>query len=41
VLSVIGLSIVAKVSKGKSAAVVVGWWIIFVLILTGIAAAQG
>lgn len=41
VLSVIGVSIVAKVSKGKSVAVVVGWWVIFVLVATGIAAARG
>jgi hypothetical protein len=38
VLSVIGVSIVAKVSRGKSAAVVFGWWILFVLIGVGIAA---
>lgn len=40
VLSVIGVSIVAKVSKGKAAAVVVGWWVIFVLIGVGAAALQ-
>lgn len=38
VLSVIGVAIVARVSRGKAAAVVVGWWIIFVLIATGAAA---
>jgi len=38
VLSVIGVSVVAKVSKGKSAAVVVGWSIIIVLVFTTIAA---
>ena len=41
VLSVIGVSIVARVSKGKAAVVVVGWWIIFILIAAGAAAAQG
>jgi Yip1 domain len=41
VLSVIGVAIVAKVSRGKAAAVVVGWWLIIVLITVGIAAAQG
>ena len=40
VLSVIGVSIVARVSKGKAAVVVVGWWIIFILIAAGAAAAQ-
>lgn len=40
VLSVIGVAVVAKVSKGKAAAVVVGWWIIFVLIAVGATAAQ-
>lgn len=41
VLTVIGVAVVAKVSKGKSAAVVVGWWIIFILIATAGAAAAG
>lgn len=40
VLSVIGVSIVARVSRGKAAAAVVGWWVIFVLISVGFAAAQ-
>src|ERR1700752_4709603 len=40
VLTVIGVSIVAKVSRGKAAAVVVGWWIIVVLITVGSAAVQ-
>lgn len=39
ILSVIGISIVAKVSKGKAAAVVVGWWLILVLVGVGFAAA--
>jgi Yip1 domain len=41
ILSVIGVAIVAKVSRGKAAAVVVGWWLIVVLVTVGIAAAQG
>jgi hypothetical protein len=41
VLTVIGVSIVAKVSRGKAAAVVVGWWLILVLVGVGFAAAQG
>lgn len=40
VLTVIGISIVARVSRGKAAAVVVGWWLIFVLIAVGATAAQ-
>ncbi len=40
VLSVIGVSIVARVSRGKAAAVVVGWWIIVVLVTVGAAAAS-
>jgi Yip1 domain len=38
ILLVIGTSIVAKVSRGKAAAVVVGWWVI-VLVLSVISAA--
>jgi Yip1 domain len=38
-LLVIGTAIVAKVSTGKAAAVVVGWWILGLLISVGIAAA--
>lgn len=38
VLTVIGVAVVAKVSRGKAAAVVVGWWVIFILIFTGAAA---
>lgn len=37
VLTVIGVSIVAKVSRGKAAVVVVGWWLIMVLVATGLA----
>lgn len=40
VLTIIGVSIVARVSRGKAAAVVVGWWLIFVLIAVGSAALQ-
>jgi hypothetical protein len=39
VLLVIGTAIVAKVSTGKAAAVVVGWWLLGMLISVGIAAA--
>lgn len=31
VLTIIGVSIVAKVSRGKAAAVVIGWWLIIVI----------
>jgi hypothetical protein len=41
VLSVIGIAIVAKVKRGTAAIAVVGWWLLIVLILTGVAAAQG
>jgi hypothetical protein len=40
VLTVIGVSIVAKVSRGKAAASVVGWWLIIVLVSVAAAAAQ-
>jgi len=39
-LTSIGVSIVAKVSRGKAAAAVVGWWLIFVLVGVGFAAAS-
>jgi Yip1 domain len=39
VLLVIGMAIVAKVSTGKAAAVVVGWWVLGLIISVGIAAA--
>ena len=38
VLLIIGTAIVAKVSRGKAAAVVVGWWVLGMLISVGIAA---
>jgi hypothetical protein len=40
ILCVIGVSIVAKVSRGKAAAAVVGWWLIIVLIGVAVAGAQ-
>jgi hypothetical protein len=39
-LGVIGVSIVAKVSRGKAAAGVVGWWLILILVGVGFAAAS-
>jgi hypothetical protein len=39
-LTTLGISIVAKVSRGKAAAAVIGWWLIFVLVGVGIAAAS-
>lgn len=39
VLAVLGTAIVAKVSTGKAAAVVVGWWVIGMIISVGIAVA--
>jgi hypothetical protein len=38
VLSVIGCSIVAKVKRGQAAIAVIGWWALFILAITGIAA---
>lgn len=38
VLTVIGVAIVAKVSRGKAAVAVVGWWVIFILISAAAAA---
>ena len=39
VLLVIGTSIVAKVSRGKAATVVVGWWVLGLLVSVGVAVA--
>ena len=39
VLLILGTSIVAKVSKGKAAAVIVGWWLVGMIVLVGITAA--
>jgi hypothetical protein len=41
VLLIIGTAIVAKVSRGKAAAVVVGWWVLGLLISVAIAAVTG
>ena len=40
ILTSIGVSIVANVSRGKAATAVVGWWLIFVLVGVGVAAAS-
>jgi hypothetical protein len=40
ILATIGVSIVARVSRGKAAAAVFGWWLILVLVGVGFAAAQ-
>ena len=40
VLGVIGVAIVAKVSRGKAAVAVVGWWLLIILIGVGFAAAS-
>ena len=39
ILLVIGTAIVAKVSRGKAAAVVVGWWLFGLLVSVGVAVA--
>jgi hypothetical protein len=39
VLLILGTSIVAKVSRGKAAIVVIGWWVFGLLVSVGIAAA--
>ncbi|HUY81583.1 MAG TPA: YIP1 family protein [Acidobacteriaceae bacterium] len=36
VLTTIGISIIAKVSRGKAAAVVFGWWIVWILVKTAL-----
>ena len=41
VLLVIGMAIISRKSIGQSAAVVVGWWFLGLLLLTGVAAAFG
>lgn len=38
-LLILGTSIVAKVSRGKAASVVIGWWLLGMIIATGIAVA--
>ncbi len=39
-LLVIGTAIVAKVSRGKAAMVVIGWWLFGMIVMTGIALAS-
>jgi hypothetical protein len=39
ILLVIGTSIVAKVSRGKAAAVVIGWWVLIMIVSVGATAA--
>jgi Yip1 domain len=39
ILLIIGSSIIAKVSRGKAAAVVIGWWLFGLLVSVGMAAA--
>jgi Yip1 domain len=38
VLTILGVAIVAKVSRGKAAAVVIGWWLVIVLVTSALAA---
>ena len=40
-LTVIGLAIISKKTKGQAAIVAVGWWLLGLLILTGVTAARG
>jgi hypothetical protein len=40
-LTVMGLAIISKKSKGQAAIVAVGWWLIGLLLLTGITMARG
>jgi hypothetical protein len=40
VLATIGVAIVAKISRGKAAVAVVGWWLVLVLVGVGFAAAS-
>lgn len=40
-LSIIGLACISRKSKGQAAIVVVGWWVVLVLIVTGFAVAMG
>ena len=39
-LTALGVAIVANISRGKAAAAVIGWWLIFVFVGVGIAAAS-
>lgn len=40
-LSIIGLAIISRKTKAQAAIVAVGWWVIGLLLLTGITAARG
>jgi hypothetical protein len=40
-LSIIGLSIIARKSKGQAAIVVVGWWLVVLIVVTGFTAIMG
>ncbi len=40
-LAIIGLAIISKKSKGQAAIVVVGWWLVFLVVVTGFTAAMG
>lgn len=40
-LTIIGLAIISRKSKGQAAIVAVGWWLIGLLLMTGMAAARG
>jgi hypothetical protein len=40
-LSIIGLAIISGKSKGQAAIVVVGWWLVLLLVVTGFTAAMG
>jgi hypothetical protein len=40
-LSIIGLACISGKTKGQAAIVVVGWWVVFLLIVTGFTAAMG
>lgn len=41
VLTCIGVSVVARVSRGKAAAVVVGWWLLMIFVAAGLAVLPG
>jgi Yip1 domain len=39
ILMIIGTSIIARKTKGQAAMVIIGWWVVCILVFTGIAAA--
>lgn len=41
ILCVIGIAIVARVKRGAAITTVVGWWLLIILVFTGLAVAQG